>query len=52
MDKIKKEEMFVVGWTLKKKYNCPKCNELKTIKHPDYICKKCKTEFQLKIKMG
>lgn len=45
-----KKEMFVNGWTPKTKYDCSECKSLKTIKHPDYVCKNCGQLFQLKMK--
>ncbi len=49
MDKI---EMFVPGWTIKSRYDCPECNKKKSIKHPEYTCVGCGIEFQLKVKMA
>jgi ribosomal protein L37AE/L43A len=46
------KEIYVSGWTAKKKYDCPECGAKKSIKHPNYQCKNCKQIFKLKMKMN
>lgn len=46
------KEMFINGWTVKRKFDCTQCGAKKSIKHPDYICKDCGQIYKLKMKMN